>query len=81
MELRRLHTWLRPSAPTLPANQVSVTLIGFLKTDDRMRLAKERREERDRSLGKKAFCRPFTLYRYFLTRHIGLHLFQRHGSS
>lgn len=26
---------------------------GFLKTDDRMRLAKERREERERSLGKK----------------------------
>ncbi len=25
---------------------------GYLKTDDRMRLAKERREERERSLGK-----------------------------
>lgn len=27
---------------------------GFLKTDDRMRLAKERREERERSLGKNS---------------------------
>lgn len=26
---------------------------GYLRTDDRMRLAKERREERERSLGKK----------------------------
>ncbi len=25
---------------------------GYLKTDDRMRLAKERREERERSFGK-----------------------------
>lgn len=27
-------------------------LEGYLKTDDRMRLAKERREEREKSLGK-----------------------------
>lgn len=30
---------------------------GYLRTDDRMRLAKERREERERSLGKK--CQSF----------------------
>lgn len=27
---------------------------GYLRTDDRMRLAKERREERERSLGKES---------------------------
>lgn len=32
-------------------------LEGYLKTDDRMRLAKERREEREKSLGKcSCFC-------------------------
>lgn len=34
---------------------------GFLKTDDRMRLAKERREERERSLGKKCLRLFFLL--------------------
>lgn len=32
---------------------------GYMKTDDRMRLAKERREEREKSLGKK--CPAFFL--------------------
>lgn len=30
----------------------SPVVDGYMKTDDRMRLAKERREERERSLGK-----------------------------
>lgn len=34
-----------------------VVVEGYLRTDDRMRLAKERREERERSLGKK--CKSF----------------------
>lgn len=34
-----------------------VVVEGYLRTDDRMRLAKERREERERSLGKK--CQSF----------------------
>lgn len=29
---------------------------GYMKTDDRMRLAKERREERERSLGRLMSC-------------------------
>lgn len=31
---------------------------GYMKTDDRMRLAKERREERERSLGRKRLWVP-----------------------
>lgn len=38
---------------------------GFLKTDDRMRLAKERREERERSLGKKCLRLFFYCWKEF----------------
>lgn len=31
---------------------------GYMKTDDRMRLAKERREEKERSLGKRGTVGP-----------------------
>lgn len=66
---------------------------GYLRTDDRMRLAKERREERERSLGKKhifsyscklkAFgvissSRPFELTTSVMLENMSIHKIRCH---
>ncbi|XP_018590177.2 MAP7 domain-containing protein 2-like isoform X2 [Scleropages formosus] len=51
---KRLHSNGHASPVRLPANPSSPADVeGYLRTDDRMRLAKERREERERSLAAR----------------------------